>query len=66
MPSLNPAVQVFIDDLCQGLDMDVLVVQAGNIGEAFAARFLERIPDFFIHLFQGSATLRHQSGIGRL
>ena len=52
MLSADPARQVFAHHIDHHVDMRRVVVEAGDIGEALAARVLEARANFFVDLFE--------------
>ena len=58
----DPTLQVFLDYIRQCFDMQIAVIQAGNVVEVFATRVLKAFSDFLVDLFQGFNAIRRKSG----
>lgn len=50
--SVDPTLEVVIDGIAQRLDMRVVVIEAGNIGEMLAPRLFKAFLDLFVDFFQ--------------
>ncbi len=48
----DPAHQIFPDHIAQRFNVGVVIVEAWNIGELFAARMFEALENLFVDLFE--------------